>query len=72
MNTETAHRRMFFLAASYNLAIGFVFLTFFSPLMALFEMPIPPREATVFHQMAILLAMVFGVGYYMVGRDLYG
>jgi uncharacterized membrane protein len=62
---------MFLLAAMYNLVLGAVFLVFFAQLMSFFHMPIFPREAMVFHQMAILLAMVFGVGYFMVSRDLY-
>jgi len=72
LNTEVGYRRLFFVAALYNLALGFVFLVFFNPLMLLFEMPIPPRESAAFHQMAIVLAMVFGFGYYMVSRNLYG
>lgn len=71
LSSETGYRRMFTLAAFYNLALGFAFLVFFSRLMALFHMPVPPRETAVFHQMAILLAMVFGVGYQMVSRDLH-
>ena len=47
-----------------------MFLVFFSQLMKLFGMPTPPRELTVFHQMALLLAMVYGIGYYMVSREL--
>jgi hypothetical protein len=72
LDTETGYRRMFSLAAFYNLALGFIFLVFFSRLMALFRMPVPPREMAVFHQMAILFAMVYGVGYQMVSRNLYG
>ncbi len=72
LNSEAGYRRMFTLAAIYNLGLGFVFLVFFSQLMVLFHMPVPPPEMAVFHQMAILLAMVFGVGYRMVSRDLHG
>jgi hypothetical protein len=68
--TEAGYRRLFVVAALWNLLLGFVFLIFFQQLMALFGMPMPPRELTVFHQMAILLAMVYGVGYYMVSREL--
>lgn len=69
LSSEAGYRRMFTLAALYNLALGFVFLVFFSRLMALFHMPVPPPEMAIFHQMAILLAMVFGVGYQMVSRN---
>ncbi len=71
LNSETGYQRLFFVAALYNLVLGFVFLVLFSRLMALFGMPTPPRELAVFHQMGILLAMVFGLGYYMVSRDLH-
>lgn len=69
--TEAGYKRFFFVAALWNLLLGLVFLVLFSQLMRFFDMPVPPRELTVFHQMAILLAMVFGIGYYMVSRDLY-
>ena len=72
LNTETGYKRRLSIAALYNLVLGRVFLVLFSRLMAAFDMPVPPRELAVFHQMAILLAMAFGVGYYMVSRDLYG
>lgn len=62
---------MFLLAATYNLVLGFIFLLFFTQLMRFFHMPIFPPEAAVFHQMAILLAMVFGVGYFMVSQNPY-
>ena len=71
LTTEAGYKRLFFVAALWNLILGFIFLVFFSQLMTLFGMPIPPRELTVFHQMAILLAMVYGIGYYMVSRKLY-
>jgi len=68
---ETGYRKLFFVAALWNLALGLAFLLMFSRLMTLFGMPTPARELTAFHQMAILLAMVYGIGYYMVSRDLY-
>ena len=71
LDSEIGYKRFFFVAALYNLVLGLVFLIFFSRLMTLFGMPQPPRELVAFHQMGILLAMVFGVGYYMVGRDLH-
>lgn len=71
LNSENGYRRLFFVAALYNLGLGLIFLVLFSRLMLLFGMPTPPRELAVFHQMAILLAMVYGVGYYMVSRDLF-
>jgi hypothetical protein len=69
--TEAGYKRLFFIAALWNLVLGFMFLVFFSQLMNLFGMPTPPRELTAFHQMGILLAMVYGIGYYMVSRELY-
>jgi len=71
LNTEAGYRRLFFGAALYNLTLGLIFLTLFSQIMNLFHMPTPSQELAVFHQMGILLAMVFGVGYYMVSRDLH-
>ncbi len=65
------YKKLFFVAALWNLALGFVFLVSFSRLMPLFGMPTPPRELAAFHQMGILLAMVYGIGYYMVSRELY-
>ena len=62
---------MFVLAALYNLGLGFINLVFYSRIAAAFDMPASIREPDVFSQMAILLAMVYGVGYYMVSRDLY-
>ena len=64
------YKKLFFVAALWNLALGFVFLVAFSRLMSLFAMPAPPRELAAFHQMGILLAMVYGIGYYMVSREL--
>jgi hypothetical protein len=69
--TEAGYRTLFFIAALWNLVLGFIFLVFFSQLMNLFGMPTSPQELTAFHQMAILLAMVYGIGYYMVSRELY-
>lgn len=71
LNSEAGYRRLFFIAALYNLVLGLIFLVFFARLMTLFGMPTPPQELAVFHQMGILLAMVYGAGYYMVSRDLY-
>jgi hypothetical protein len=65
------YKKLFIVAALWNLALGFVFLVSFSRLMPILGMPTPPRELVAFHQMGILLAMVFGIGYYMVSRDLY-
>jgi hypothetical protein len=72
LNSETAYKRLFLAAALYNLGLGSVFLFFYSGIAAVIAMPAELREADVFSQMAILLAMAFGVGYYMVSRDLYG
>ncbi len=71
LNSEVGYKRSFYAAALYNLGLGLIFLIFFSRLMPFFGMPQPPRELAAFHQMGIILAMFFGVGYYMVGRDLY-
>ena len=65
------YKKLFIVAALWNLALGFVFLVSFSRLMPLLGMPTPPRELAAFHQTGMLLAMVFGIGYYMVSRDLY-
>jgi uncharacterized membrane protein len=70
LDSEIGYKKFFFVAALYNLVLGLIFLIFFSQLMDLFGMPQPPRELVGFHQMGIILAMVFGVGYFMVGRDL--
>jgi hypothetical protein len=72
LSTEKGYRRLFFVAALYNLVLGFIHLVFYSWVATVFDMPAQIREPDVFSQMAILLAMVFGVGYYMVSRDLYG
>ena len=72
LDSDIGYRKMFLVAAAYNLVLGFAFLVFFSRLMTLLGMPVPLRESNVFTQMAILLAMAYGVGYYMVSRDLYG
>lgn len=69
--TDTGYKRFFLVASLWNLVLGFIFLVLFSRLMSLFGMPTPPRELAAFHQMGILLAMVYGIGYYMVSRDLY-
>ncbi len=69
--TDTSYKRFFLVASLWNLVLGFIFLVLFSRLMSLFGMPTPPRELAAFHQMGILLAMVYGIGYYMVSRDLY-
>jgi len=71
LNSEIGYKRLFLIGALYNIVLGLIFLVFFSRLMSLFDMPMPPRELAVFHQMGILLAMVYGIGYYMVSRDLY-
>ena len=65
------YKKLFIVAALWNLALGFVFLVSFSRLMPLLGMPTPPHELAAFHQMGILLAMIFGIGYYMVSRELY-
>ena len=70
-SSESGYKTFFYVAAAYNLGMGLIFFLFFSRLMALFAMPLPPRELVAFHQLGIVLAMVFGIGYYMVARDLY-
>ncbi|MBI5116454.1 hypothetical protein HZA56_08270 [Candidatus Poribacteria bacterium] len=72
LNDDAGYKRLFLLAAAYNLALGLVFLLLFSQIVTFLHMAVPPPQSAVFHQMAILLAMVFGIGYYMVSRDLYG
>lgn len=71
LNTEAAYKKFFFIAALYNLGLGFTHLVVYSRIAAIIDMPTQLREPDVFSQMAILLAMVFGVGYYMVSKDLY-
>lgn len=70
LNTEAAYKKLFLIAALYNLGLGFIHLVFYPRIAAAVDMPAHLREADVFSQMAILLAMVFGVGYYMVSTDL--
>jgi hypothetical protein len=70
-SSESGYKKFFYVAAAYNLGMGLVFFLFFSRLMALFAMPQPPRELVAFNQLGIVLAMVYGIGYFMVARDLY-
>ena len=72
LNTDAGYKRLFVFAALYNLILGFIHLVFYSQIAAMIGMPAHLSESNVFSQMAILLAMVFGVGYYMVSKDLYG
>jgi hypothetical protein len=71
LNDDAGYKRLFSLAAVYNLALGLVFLLLFSRIVTSLHMAVPPPQNAVFHQMAILLAMVFGIGYYVLSRDLY-
>ncbi len=71
LNTEAGYKRFFVIAALYNLGLGFIHMVSYSRIAAFIGMPAHLREPDVFSEMAILLAMVFGVGYYMVSTDLY-
>ncbi|MCF6158010.1 MAG: hypothetical protein E3K32_05430 [wastewater metagenome] len=67
--SDSFYRGMFFIAAIWNL-LGCAFLLFLPRLIFVppyMEKPFPP----LFYQAWLALALVFGIGYYFVYKDMY-
>jgi hypothetical protein len=67
--TETFYRRMFLVASVWNIGGGVVIASFGGLIFSRVGLSLPEPPA-YFHSW-IALFMVFGVGYYMVYRDMY-
>ncbi len=67
--TENAYRRMFFVAALWNLAGGVFIIAATAWLFASAGLPVP--SPSLYYYAWIALFMTFGIGYYMVFRDMY-
>lgn len=67
---ERGYRRMFVIAAVWNLAGGVIIYAAAARIFATAGLGVP-EPAAYFHSW-IALFMTFGIGYYMVSRDLHG
>lgn len=67
---ETFYRRMFLVGAAWNIVGGVAVILLTGWVFAASNLP--PPHPPPYYQSWIALFMTFGIGYYMVYRDMYG
>ena len=67
--TETGYKRMFFIGALWNL-VGGAFIVLATP-WVFHTAGLAPPSPPLYYYAWIALFMTFGIGYYLVSRDLY-
>jgi hypothetical protein len=67
--TETGYKRMFFIGALWNLLGGTLFIVVTRWIFD--SAGLPPPSPPLYYYAWIALFMTFGIGYYLVSRDMY-
>ena len=72
MDKEKYYKYMFLFAGSYNILNGLIFLIIsFSKDGAIFNMfGVPLPNSMMWLQLSLLLILIFGIGYFIVGMDI--
>ncbi len=71
MNKKLYYKYLFIVAALYNIvnSVIFIFISIFATeLFPLFGVALPP--SMIWLQLSLILILIFGIGYFIVSRDL--
>ena len=68
-NKDGFFKILFLIAAIYDLILGAVFLFFYKPIFAMFNITLP--NYPMYLQMASAFVFAMGIGYYFVYKNLY-
>ena len=66
---DTFFRKLFLIAAVYDLILGFLFFFFYKPIYSYFNITLPVYP--MYLQMAAAFVIAMGVGYYFIYLNLY-
>lgn len=68
-NKDAFFRRLFLVAAIYDLILGIIFFFYYKPVYAYFNIPLPVYP--MYLQMSAAFVIAMGVGYYFIYRNIY-